>query len=95
MESVKPVENKAPSAFEQHKENNSAIANGVLPTEASFLKESIDVDARLLKGDGKADNPESSAELMDELQVLCNTLHRCSKSLSSHYMLLLIPSSCQ
>ena len=69
MESVKPVDSEAPSAFEPQKENNSAIANGVMPAVASFLKESGDEDARLLKGDGKADNPDSSAELMDELQA--------------------------
>ena len=60
----------APSAFEPQKENDSALANGALtqPTDA-FLKESTDDDAKLLRSDGKVDNAESSAELMQELQV--------------------------
>ena len=69
MEIDNPVESETRSAFEPQKENNSGSANGALPAGAPFLKESFDDDAKLLKGDGKAENPDSSAELMDELQV--------------------------
>ncbi len=68
MTSVLPFESAVPPAFEPQKENNSAIANGVLcdRQEESFLKDRIDDDA---KCDGKPDTAESPGELMDELQV--------------------------
>ena len=71
MESVVTTKSVAPSAFELQKENDSAFANGVLtqPTD-SFLKQSTDDGAKLLSSDGKVDNAETSADLMQELQVL-------------------------